>query len=55
MIMLHQGGIIAQGTPDYFQHTDDPLIRQFVEGLADGPVPFRLSAGNYYEDLLKLK
>lgn len=28
------------------------LVRQFIDGIADGPVPFRYPAGDYHHDLL---
>lgn len=52
IIMLHKGKIIAQGTPEQFKESDNPLIQQFVQGLADGPVPFSMSMDNYIDDLL---
>lgn len=27
-------------------------VRQFIDGIADGPVPFRYPAGDYHHDLL---
>ena len=36
--MLHQGKVVAQGEPEHFKTTDDPLVRQFVEGRLDGPI-----------------
>lgn len=54
MIMLHDGKIIAEGPPQAFEHPTDPLVKQFVEGLADGPIQFHMSADNYVEDLLKV-
>jgi len=36
--MLHDGTIIFSGSPDEVRRTDDPVIRQFVEGRADGPI-----------------
>jgi phospholipid/cholesterol/gamma-HCH transport system ATP-binding protein len=36
--MLHEGHIIAQGTPEKFQELDDPIVRQFIEGRAQGPL-----------------
>lgn len=30
----------------------DPRVRQFLDGIADGPVPFRYPAGDYHADLL---
>jgi phospholipid/cholesterol/gamma-HCH transport system ATP-binding protein len=36
--MLHEGTIIFSGSPDEVRGTDDPVIRQFVEGRAEGPI-----------------
>jgi len=36
--MLHEGRIIHSGTPDEVRRSDDPVIRQFVEGKAEGPI-----------------
>ncbi|MCB9759391.1 MAG: ABC transporter ATP-binding protein [Alphaproteobacteria bacterium] len=36
--MLHEGRIVASGDPEWFQTTDDPMVRQFVEGRLDGPI-----------------
>jgi phospholipid/cholesterol/gamma-HCH transport system ATP-binding protein len=36
--MLYNGTIIAQGPPDFFRDNPDPVVRQFVEGRADGPI-----------------
>lgn len=45
------GRIIAQGTPDEIRRTDEPFVRQFVSGAADGPVPFHYPAPDYAADL----
>ena len=37
---LSDGRIVAQGTPDEMRASDEPYVRQFVNGFADGPVPF---------------
>ena len=55
IIMLHNGRIIAQGTAETFKQSENPLIRQFVDGLADGPVPFQMSADDYIQDLLHVR
>ena len=34
MAMVHKGRIIASGTPDDFRNTDNPLVRNFIEGNA---------------------
>lgn len=37
--MLHEGRVILEGTADTFRTTRDPLVRQFVEGSLEGPIP----------------
>jgi phospholipid/cholesterol/gamma-HCH transport system ATP-binding protein len=36
--MLHQGRIIAIGTPDELRQDPDPRLQQFIEGRATGPL-----------------
>ena len=36
----------------YLTQYADPRVRQFLDGIADGPVPFRYPAGDYHIDLL---
>lgn len=36
--MLHQGQIIEEGTPEEFQASKNPIVQQFVEGRASGPM-----------------
>jgi phospholipid/cholesterol/gamma-HCH transport system ATP-binding protein len=36
--MLHEGRIHAVGTPDEIQASQDPAVRQFIEGSAEGPL-----------------
>jgi phospholipid/cholesterol/gamma-HCH transport system ATP-binding protein len=50
--MLYNGEFIAVGPPEDFVNPTDPRVRQFVEGLADGPIPLRVSKTNYLADLL---
>ena len=40
VIILANGGIAAQGTPDEVRHSSDPLVHQFVNALSEGPVKF---------------
>ncbi len=40
VIILANGKIAAQGTPDDVRHSDNPLVNQFVNALPDGPVAF---------------
>ncbi|KRW57465.1 ATP-binding cassette domain-containing protein [Pseudomonas sp. TTU2014-080ASC] len=44
--------VLGQGTPDELMNSDNPRIRQFMQGLPDGPVPFHFSAPDYAADLL---
>jgi phospholipid/cholesterol/gamma-HCH transport system ATP-binding protein len=36
--MLHDGVIIEEGTPEEFQASKNPMVQQFIEGRADGPL-----------------
>lgn len=44
--------VIAQGTAPELRENDDARVRQFIDGIADGPVPFRFPAGDYLQDLV---
>ncbi len=35
MVMLHEGQLIFDGTPDEIRTTDDPIVKRFVLGEAD--------------------
>ncbi len=36
--MLHEGRVHWQGRADEIDHADNPVLRQFVDGAADGPI-----------------
>ncbi|GMV40725.1 MAG: ABC transporter ATP-binding protein [Myxococcales bacterium] len=36
--MLYQGRILLDGPPQAFRETRDPIVRQFIEGRAEGPM-----------------
>jgi phospholipid/cholesterol/gamma-HCH transport system ATP-binding protein len=44
--------IIGQGTPEQIHQQESELVKQFIKGQADGPVPFHYKAPHYYEELL---
>jgi phospholipid/cholesterol/gamma-HCH transport system ATP-binding protein len=44
--------IIGSGTPAEIKNSDSPLVQQFLQGLADGPVPFHYPAGDIKQALL---
>lgn len=49
--LLSGGKVIGQGTPDELRANPDPRIRQFLDGYADGPVPFNYPAQALSADL----
>lgn len=48
---LSQGKIVAHGTPQQMQASNDPYVKQFVHAEADGPVPFHYPGRSLAEDL----
>lgn len=44
--------VIAEGTTPQLQNNPDVRVRQFLDGIADGPVPFRYPAEDYQAELL---
>jgi len=50
VIILANGGIAAQGTPDEVRHSTDPLVHQFVNALAEGPVQFHYPGPDEADD-----
>lgn len=50
VVFIANGGIAAQGTPEELRRSDDPLVRQFVDAAADGPVRFHYAAASVGED-----
>ena len=45
------GQVIEKGTPDEVRASRHPFMRQFVNGLPDGPVPFHYPAADYAGEL----
>lgn len=50
--VLSKGGVAAQGTPKELGASTSDVVRQFMHGLPDGPVPFHYDAPDYEEQLL---
>ena len=44
--------IIGEGTPAQIKASDSALVQQFLQGEADGPVPFHFPAENLHDTLL---
>lgn len=49
--VIGQGRVVGQGTPAAVWRSSSSWIRQFVEGLPDGPVPFHYPGMDLAEDL----
>jgi phospholipid/cholesterol/gamma-HCH transport system ATP-binding protein len=52
VFLLTGGKVAAKGTPQQLQSSPSEIVRQFVGGLADGPVPFHFPAPDYFGELL---
>jgi phospholipid/cholesterol/gamma-HCH transport system ATP-binding protein len=50
--ILSGGQVVASGRPDELRAHPSPVIHQFMEGLADGPVSFHYPAPDYPAQLL---
>jgi phospholipid/cholesterol/gamma-HCH transport system ATP-binding protein len=50
--ILSGGRVVASGTPKELHDHPSPVVHQFMEGLADGPVAFHYPAPDYREQLL---
>ena len=49
--LLADGKVIASGSPEELRQSNDPRVQQFLQGDADGPVPFRFPAQSIEKDL----
>ena len=52
VFLLSGGKVVAHGAPKDLRANPSEIVRQFVGGLPDGPVPFHYPAGDYYGELL---
>jgi len=52
--LISGGKVMGQGTPEQLRGTDSEWVRQFMQGLPDGPVPFHYPAPAYVDDLLQV-
>ena len=53
VIVLSAGRVYCDLAPDQIRTSSDPFIRQFADGLPDGPVPFHYPASAYVQDLVQ--
>ncbi len=50
--VISEGKVVEHGTPEAINRSASQWVKQFMEGLPDGPVPFHYQAVDYAEDLL---
>lgn len=50
--ILAEKKVIGCGTPEQIKNSDSPLVQQFLQGKADGPVPFHYPANSAAEAFL---
>jgi phospholipid/cholesterol/gamma-HCH transport system ATP-binding protein len=50
VVILANGRIAAQGTPEEVKHSSDPLVQQFVQAQAEGPVHFHYPGPTVEQD-----
>ena len=50
VIILANGKVATQGTPDEVRHSTDPLVYQYVNALPDGPVHFHYPGPTVEQD-----
>lgn len=51
--LLSEGRVVASGSPEELNRSNSEVVLQFMNGVADGPVPFHYPAPDYFEQLLK--
>ena len=51
LYLLGDGKVVGRGSPDEISASDLPEVRQFINGLPDGPVGFHYPAADYRADL----
>ena len=53
-VILADGVVIGEGSPESLKKSESPLVKQFLNGLPDGPVPFHFPAPDYKNEILGL-
>jgi len=52
IVMMYLGKIIADGTPEEIQKSDHPVVHQFINGLAKGPITETLEHDHDIQDAI---
>jgi phospholipid/cholesterol/gamma-HCH transport system ATP-binding protein len=51
--VISNGKVVERGSPEQLRQTSSDWVRQFMDGLADGPVPFHYPAPALMQELLR--
>jgi phospholipid/cholesterol/gamma-HCH transport system ATP-binding protein len=51
IVMLYEGKVIAEGTPDEIKNSSDQRIQQFIKGSPEGPIRFFQEGDDYLKQL----
>ena len=51
VVVISEGKVVEAGPPEQLHNSSSAWVQQFLNGRADGPVPFQLSAPDYASDL----
>lgn len=52
LYIIADGTVISRGTPADLLKSDEPTVKQFMQGLPDGVIPFQYPVKPYAEELL---
>ena len=52
VFLLSGGKVVAGGAPQELKTNPTEIVKQFIGGLADGPVPFHFPAPDYFSELM---
>jgi phospholipid/cholesterol/gamma-HCH transport system ATP-binding protein len=52
IVMLNKGRVIFEGSVDQIKASQDPYVKQFINGEADGPISFKQSGEDYLKAIL---
>lgn len=51
-LMLHKGKVVEISTPQQIKESSNPVIQQFINGLAEGPIDFYSEDNNLLDELV---
>jgi phospholipid/cholesterol/gamma-HCH transport system ATP-binding protein len=52
LYIISDGRVIGQGSPKELRDHPSTMVRQFMLGSPDGPVPFHYPADNFFDDVM---